>query len=268
MLVKDLGEFGLINRIRKQLRCGKGVVKGIGDDCAVLSYNARSYLLYTCDMLVEGVDFLPAEDRFLVGRKALAVSISDIAACGGRPAWCLVSLGLPENTPVKFIDALYCGMNKIAEKYSVSIVGGDISKAPKLTIDVSMIGLVGKKKLVLRNGAKPGDIIFATGDFGGSIKGKHLRFDPRVDEAAYLVRKFKPSAMIDVSDGLAQDLGHILEESNVGAVLFEDLIPVNKNAAGFEDVLVASFDEIVTPYDYRSLLSLLGKLIPISPRAD
>ncbi len=242
MRVKDIGEFGLIKRLTGALPSGNGVVKGPGDDCAVLEYKTGEYLLFTCDMLVEGEDFASGEDLFMAGRKAIAVSISDIAACGGSPAWCLVSLGLPAGAKVKDIDALYNGMKKTASKFAVSIVGGDISKAPKLTIDVSMIGTVKKERLVLRGGARPKDIIFVTGDFGGSIKGKHLSFDPRVEEASFLTGKFKPSAMIDVSDGLSQDLGHILDESGVGAVIFEDMIPLNKNASGIGDALCSGED--------------------------
>ncbi|MFZ2405089.1 MAG: thiamine-phosphate kinase, partial [Methylobacter sp.] len=169
MLIKKIGEFGLIERIRKSVAADPSVIKGIGDDCAVLPYTAKSFMLYTCDMLVEGVDFQPKENPALVGRKALAVSLSDIAACGGIPRWCLVSLGLPSHTRVEKVDSIYRGLGALAKKYSVGVVGGDISRAPKLTIDVSMIGEVDKKKLVLRSGAAPGDIILVTGSFGGSI---------------------------------------------------------------------------------------------------
>ncbi|MFA5099899.1 MAG: thiamine-phosphate kinase [Candidatus Omnitrophota bacterium] len=259
MLIKNIGEFGLIERIRKAVGNDPAVIKGIGDDCAVLPYTAAAYMLYTCDMLVEGVDFQPKANPALVGRKALAVSLSDIAACGGIPRWCVVSLGLPANTRVEKVDAIYRGLGLLAKKYSVSVVGGDISRAPKLVIDVSMIGQVGKKKLVLRSGAKPGDIILVTGEFGGSIKGKHLCFEPRLEEAAFLVDSFKPTAMIDASDGLSQDLGHILDASGVGAVLYEDMIPVSKDARGIDDALGSGEDfELIFTLGLRQARELIA----------
>ena len=273
MLIKNIGEFGLIKRIQKIVRTNRSVIRGIGDDCAVLPYTAGKFLLYTADMLVEGVDFRKAEDPALVGRKAIGVSLSDIAACGGIARWCLVSLGLPRNTHVEKVDALYKGMNAIAKKYSVAIVGGDISVAPRLVIDVSMIGQVSKKKLVLRSGAQDHDIIFVTGEFGGSIKGKHLRFEPRLEAAAFLVnRGFKPTSMIDSSDGLSQDLGHILDASNVGAVLYEDLIPVSKDSRGISDALTEGEDfELIFTIGIRkarqlmagsALFTPIGEIVP------
>jgi thiamine-monophosphate kinase len=237
MFISELGEFGLIKRIRKQVKTDASVIRGIGDDCAVLDYTGDKYLLYTCDMIVEGVDFTAKDDRALVGRKALAVCVSDIASCGGIPRHGLISLGLPAHTPVSDIDRIYKGLNSIAREFKVNIVGGDISKAPGLTIDVSLLGQVEKNKLVLRSKALPHDVIFVTGAFGGSIKGKHLSFIPRLKDARYLVKNYKVNSMIDVSDGLIQDLGHILEESKAGAVIYEDLIPVNPWAKGLKSAL-------------------------------
>ncbi len=237
MFIEELGEFGLIERIKKQIRTDASVIKGIGDDCAVLKFSPQKYLLFTCDMIVEGVDFTAKDGRALVGRKALAVCVSDIASCGGVPRHALVTLGIPPKTKVEDIDRIYKGLNVTAKEFKVNIVGGDISKAPKLAVDVSLLGEVEKKKLVLRSGAKPGDIIFVTGSFGGSIKGKHLIFTPRLKEARYLTDKFKINAMIDVSDGLLQDLGHILKESKTGAVIYEDLIPVSPWADGLKSAL-------------------------------
>ncbi len=234
MLIGRLGEFGLIERIKKQVHTDNSVIKGIGDDCAVLKFGPGKYLLYTCDMIVEGVDFTVRDDRKLAGRKALAICLSDIASCGGIPRHALVTLGLPLRARVEDVDRIYEGLNKIAGEFKVNIVGGDISRAPKLTIDVSLLGEVEKKNLVLRGGAKPGDIIFVTGSFGGSLKGKHLSFVPRVEEARYLVKNFRINSMIDVSDGLIQDLGHILKDSLAGAVIYEDFIPVNPWAGGLK----------------------------------
>ncbi|MDD5730622.1 MAG: thiamine-phosphate kinase [Candidatus Omnitrophica bacterium] len=237
MKITGLGEFGLIEKIRKSFKYGPEVIKGIGDDCAVVEFDRKRYMLLTCDMIIEGVDFLPAEKPFLVGRKALAVSISDIAACAGLPGYALVSMGLPKNTEVKYVEEIIKGMLSLSGKYKINIVGGDLSRSEKLVIDVSMTGFVEKKNLVLRNGAKKGDMIFVTGNLGGSIRGKHLRFGPRVEEARYLVRNFKVNSMIDISDGLLQDLGHILKDSKVGCLIYEGLLPVSKEARSLDEVL-------------------------------
>ena len=237
MHISDLGEFGLIKRFQNKIRLNSSVIEGSGDDCAVLKFNQSSYQLFTCDMMVEGVDFLKNADFSLVGRKALAISISDIASCGGVPKHAVVALGLPKNISVDQVDRLAKGLFSLARNYKINIVGGDISVSDKLVIDLSMLGVVRKNKLCLRRGAKVGDLIMVTGEFGGAIKGKHFKFTPRLKEAQFLVNNFKINAMIDVSDGLAADLGHILNSSLVGAVLYESLIPLSKQAQGIEDAL-------------------------------
>jgi len=275
MRISDLGEFGLIKRFQKKININSSVVKGSGDDCAVLKFNKSSYQLFTCDMIVEGVDFLKNADFKLVGQKALAISISDIAACGGVPQHALVALGLPKYMPVYQADRLVKGLLDLARKFNINIVGGDISASSKLIIDVSMLGVVVKNKLCLRQGARAGDIIMVTGEFGGAIKGKHLKFTPRLEEAQFLVNNFKINAMIDISDGLAADLGHILESSSVGAVLYERLIPLSKQAQGIEDALcsgeefellfTASRDQaskIIKSAKYR--FTVIGEIMPES----
>jgi len=242
MRLSRIGEFGLIERIGKKIRTDSSVIRGIGDDCAVLKYSANKYQLFTCDMLMQGVDFRANDDPFLIGRKALAVSWSDIAAGGGVPRHCLVSLGVNEDTPVEKIDKLYKGMTDLAKRYHVNIAGGDIIRSDKLLLDVSLLGEVEKSRLILRSTAKKGDIIFVSGSLGGSIRGKHLKFEPRLKEARYLAQYFKPDAMIDISDGLVQDLGHILKESRKGAVLYEELIPLSAAAESLQEALYMGED--------------------------
>lgn len=242
MLIRKIGEFGLIERFKKSIRTDSSVIMGSGDDCAVLRFDKNNYQLFTCDMLVEGIDFTKDADLYLVGRKALAVSISDIAACGGVSRYALVSLGMPKSFAVKSVDRIFKGILGLAKKYKINLVGGDISRADRLIIDVSMLGIVEKKCLVLRGGAKKGDFIFVTGTLGGSIFGKHLKVMPRLQEARFLVRNFKVNSMIDISDGLALDLSHILKASNQGAVIYERLIPLSRQARNLEDSLYMGED--------------------------
>lgn len=265
--LSKIGEFGLIQRIKRSTRTDASVVKGIGDDCAVIKFNSREYLLLTCDMLVEGVDFTPDEDPYLIGRKSLGVSISDIAACGGIPRYALISLGIPKNKKSRFVDKLYAGIKDLAGTYSLNIVGGDISRSKQLVIDVSLVGIVEKKNLILRSGAELKDIIMVSGTLGGSIKGKHLRFTPKVKEARFLANSVKLNSMIDISDGLAQDLNHILKESAKGAVIYQDLIPLSKDCLGVEDALNSGEDfELLFTLpikEARKLLALNDNFFPI-----
>jgi len=237
MLLANLGEFGLINRIKKQIKLDPSVIVGPGDDCAVIKFNKGLYQLFTCDMLVEGVDFTGSTDPYLIGRKAIACSISDIAACGGVPRYAGISLGLPLGIALSKADKITKGAIELAKKYKINIIGGDISRAKSIVIDVSMLGEVEKNCLIKRSGAKAGDIILVSGEFGGSIKGRHLTFCPRLEEARYLVRNFKINSMIDVSDGLAQDLGHILKSSKKGAMIYEAFIPVSPDVKSTQHAL-------------------------------
>jgi thiamine-monophosphate kinase len=267
MLINKLGEFGLIKSFRRRIRLDASVLKGSGDDCAVIRYRRDKHLLFTCDMIVEGVDFTRKSDPCLVGRKALAVNLSDIAACAGVPRYCLVSLGLPPKADAAKAERIFQGINRLAKAYRVNVAGGDISRAPAITIDISLIGFVEPARLVLRSGARPGDIIFVSGPLGGSIRGRHFTFTPRVKEAQALAKNFRLRAMIDISDGLAQDLGHILQASGCGALLYERLIPLSKDARGLEDALYSGEDfELLfalSPREARRLLRRNSVFKPI-----
>ncbi len=227
----SLGEFSLIERIREFFpRTGK-VLAGIGEDTAVFPCDQRHYSLLTVDTVVDGVDFRLKKVRpEQAGWKALAVSLSDIAAMGGLPLYALVSLGLPGNMDYPFIRRFYAGMKRLSKIFNVSVVGGDLSRSKVFFASVTLLGKVEKRKVCLRSKAKAGDFIFVTGSLGGSILGKHLSFMPRLRESRFLVRNFSVHAMIDISDGLLQDLGHILEESGKGALVFGNRIPVSRDA--------------------------------------
>ncbi len=227
----QLGEFGLIARLAKKVFVAKSVIQGIGDDTAILPLTNNKYLLFTTDLLCEDVHFTRKEDPFFIGRKALACSLSDMAAMGGVPTYAVVSVGLPKKCSIDFVDEIYRGINALAKKYRTSLVGGDTIQSEKLIINVALLGEVERAKVVLRSGAKKGDQIFVTGALGRSLETKkHLSFIPRLKQARVLVSRFKPSAMIDISDGFAADLGHILEESRVSAVVDEVAIPRAKGA--------------------------------------
>jgi thiamine-monophosphate kinase len=273
MRLDKLGEFNFIGRISKGIRLSSRVIKGIGDDTAVLRYTRDKYLLFTTDMLIEGKHFYKSHRPYLVGKKSISCSISDIAAMGGRPDFFVISLGAPKSLDTKYTDELYKGIKDTAKRFKVDLAGGDTVSSDKIVINIAMLGEVEKKNLALRSGAKKGDVIFITGSIGGSIKGRHLDFIPRLKEARFLVKNFRINSMIDVSDGLLADLGHILERSNKGAVIYEKSIPVSKDAAGFDSAVRdgEDFELIFTlspghaaglerKWPFKTRLSMIGRI--------
>jgi thiamine-monophosphate kinase len=225
------GEFALIDWIRQRTPEHHRVVVGPGDDTAVLAPLARP-LLVTTDMLMDGSCFVLSEaGPRRVGRKAMAVNLSDIAAMAGTPIAAVVSLGLPRDGGSTLAEQLIEGMREVADAFDCPIVGGDTNSwNGPLVISVTIVGEATERGAVLRSGAKVGDWIFVTGPLGGSILGKHLDFTPRVREALELHRHVDLHAMIDISDGLAKDLHHICEESKCGASLVAERIPVSEAA--------------------------------------
>lgn len=229
--LSDIGEFGLIDLIRLQAGKSAEVVCGIGDDTAIVKYNSKEYLLLTTDMIVEDVHFKRSMPARLIGHKAISCNISDIAAMGGVPKFAVISIGLPKNLSIKYVQDIYAGLLKTARQFGVSLVGGDTTLSQKIIINIALTGVSSKTRTIRRNGAKKGDVILVTGLLGNSYQSRHhLTFTPRVKESQYLVEHFQINAMIDISDGLAADLGHILEQSKTGAILFEEMIPLRKGA--------------------------------------
>jgi len=228
----QIGEFPLIDQLTKDISVSSSVIKGIGDDTAVFVWDKSKYGLLTTDMLVENVHFNKSMMPRSVGYKSLACSISDIAAMGGIPKHTVVSMGLPARTPLRYVKGLYAGIMSLAKKFNVNIVGGDTVKSEKIIINVAMMGTVKKSQLVLRSKAKKGDYIFVTGKLGRSFEtNHHFKFVPRINESQYLVKKYLPSSMIDLSDGLVGDINHILAKSNKSATLYEEQIPLRKKAS-------------------------------------
>lgn len=229
--ISDIGEFGLIESIAGLCPSTPGVLTGIGDDAAVLERGQGRVSLFTTDMLVEDVHFRKTDPPEWIGRKALAVNLSDIAAMGGVPTAAVVSLGVPSRCPIKFVRGMYAGMGRLARETKTAVVGGDTVRSEKILVNIALLGKARKKDVVYRKGAKTGDGIFVTGPLGRAWKtDKHFRFIPRLKESQFLIKNFQPTSMIDISDGLSADLGHILEASRVGARLQAKEIPLNAGA--------------------------------------
>lgn len=252
-------EFELIEKIRSRSASSK-----IGDDCAVIPKDSQTDLVMTTDLLIEDIDFRLQWTRpEFIGHKALAVSLSDIAAMGAAPVWSMLSIGVPEKIwQSDFVEKFYEGYFRLAEKFDVELIGGDVSKTPdKIVVDSIVAGEVKKNKAILRSGAKDGDLIFVTGELGGAAAGLKLledgiRFEsndktwgknlllkqlqpfPQVTVSKLLSENDLATAMIDLSDGLSSDLAHICRESKVGAKLFSEKIPFDKNI----DKAAESFD--------------------------
>jgi thiamine-monophosphate kinase len=227
-----MNELDLIARLTKSLPTNETVLVGAGDDCAVLDFGLPGKLiLFKTDAVVEGFHFTKETPPEKIGRKALARGLSDIAVMAGTPVAALVTIALPENFEPEFVEKIYDGLNALAEKSSVAIVGGETTTNPeRILISIALIGTVARGKQVLRSDAKIGDAIFVTGELGGSLAEKHLEFEPRLAEARWLAEKFSIHAMIDLSDGLAGDLPHVLKASGVGAELLKSAIPVSREA--------------------------------------
>ncbi len=238
MQLKNIGELGLIDYIRKNIKTDSSVIKGIGDDCAVLQFSNDQYFLVTADMLIENIHFTLSKAKpYQIGWKALGCSLSDIAAMGGWPKYAIISLGLPPKLNFSWVKEFYRGIKILADKFKVDIVGGDTNSSDKIVIDLTVIGSVKKKNLVLRSRAQKGDIIMVSGSLGGSIYAHHLNFMPRLKESQFLVNNFKINSMIDISDGLSSDLNHITKESKKGAIIFADLIPLSSPAKKVDNAL-------------------------------
>lgn len=222
------GEFSLIDWIRHRAADHAAVPVGIGDDAALVRSSADG-LLVTADMLMDGVDFdVRTTPHELIGRKCLAVNLSDIAAMAGRPLAAFISLALPRHGGRELAEHLYRGLTALAAEFDVAIAGGDTNTWDgPLVVNVTLLGAPPSRGPVLRSGARPGDWLMVTGRLGGSLGGRHLTFTPRVREAAALLAAADLHAMIDLSDGLASDARHIATESQVGVVIDADRLPIH-----------------------------------------
>ena len=224
-------ETELVSWLRERLAGHPRLQIGVGDDAAVLNRSGCETVV-TCDLLTDHVDFdLAHISAERAGRKALAVNLSDLAAMAARPVAAVVAVALPRQGAFELAVEIYQGMLPLAEKFDVVIAGGDTNTWDgRLVISVTAIGELTSQGALVRSGARPGDQILATGTFGGSILGRHLDFDPRVEEALQLHASYQLHAGIDVSDGLSLDLSRMAEASGCGALLELDQIPISQAA--------------------------------------
>ena len=252
MKIKKLGEDHIIDRIRKTFQTQHPrIIKSIGDDASVTAITEKRCLLLTIDSLVEGVHFERAYmPPYYLGRKAVSVSVSDIAAMGGTPLFLLTAMNLPEDTEFELVEELYRGIKDSTTEYGMHLVGGNTSRADCLSITTTVVGEAERPKVAYRAGARPGDVIHITGTPGDSALGleilkeeglaavekascrkvvlKHLNPVARVGPARALAERGLVSAMVDASDGLLRDLGHLIEQSNTGAIIECERIPLSQ----------------------------------------
>jgi thiamine-monophosphate kinase len=267
MNLKEIGEFGFIKKIsRGCLIRPDTIIKGIGDDAAAFMTEPDYLTLITTDLLVERIHFLRETiSGFDLGHKSLAVNLSDIAAMGGTAREAFVSIAIPEDCQLDYLEQIYDGIKNLAARFDVNVLGGDTTGSRiDLIINIVVQGIVSREELLCRDAARPGDIIFTTGFLGDSRAGLHLILnkiaadtkslrsllnahrvpEPHLREGRFLARQPGVHAAIDTSDGLSSDLGHIVVESRVGARLFADKIPVSQELRDF----CARFD--FDPIDY------------------
>ncbi len=249
MKLKDIGEFGFIERIKGGcLIRDENVISGIGDDCCVFKTSAEVTSLLTTDMLVEQIHFLlGAIPPYLLGRKSLAVNMSDIAAMGGTPKEAAISVAIPDTVDLDYLDALYDGMKAMAKEFEVNLLGGDTASSPgPLIINIALVGEVREEEVLYRSGAKVGDVVFLTGPVGSAaagldiilkkrgsdeweelIEAQHNPY-PQVQTGRTIAGMKVANSLIDVSDGVTADLGHICTESKLGAIIEEKMIPTTE----------------------------------------
>jgi len=279
MKLSQLGEFGLIEILKKLQHKRKETIVGIGDDCAVIKSSSTKYLLITTDSMIENVHFkLKNISFFDLGYRALFINISDIASMGGTPTHALVTIGVPKNTKVDSITQFYKGLNALAKKLKIDVVGGDTIASPKeFVISITLLGEVEKKNLITRRGAKVGDLILTTGDFGGPASIKYQitnashrsasarggKLQMRLKEARVIAKSKLATSLIDSSDGLIRSVLEVCKSSKVGALIYENEVPIARGATLNQALYGGEEYELVFTAPVTSiqrLRKLLGKI--------
>jgi thiamine-monophosphate kinase len=270
MKLAGCGEDRLVRELTKNLARGKNVRVGIGDDCAAIGRKSdERWQLLKTDCIIEGVHFLKTDDPRKVGWKALARALSDIAAMGGLPENALVTIAAPPQMEVAWLTAFYNGMQRLAKKFRVSIVGGETARSPgPFFCSVAVTGTVEKSRCITRAGGRAGDLLFVTGKLGGSIRGSHLTFTPHIAEARWLVKNFPVRAMMDLSDGLASDLPRLAAASKCGFEISARQLPLNKNCTTKNALADGEDYELllaIAPRDAKKLEARWKKKFPKLP---
>ena len=257
--LKDIGELVAIERVIKYLPKRADIVQGAGDDCAIIKPYADSPhdWLFTSDAVIQNIHFTRETSPAAIGHKAVGRVLSDLAAMGGDPRWALIDIVAPSETPVATLDALYQGAVKLSDHYNLAIVGGDMAQAAALEMHVFAVGCVPTGSALLRSNASPGDLLFVTGSLGGSIMEKHLSFEPRVNEGIWL--RDWATALIDITDGLATDLGHLTTMSKTGARLNITEIPLSHAALNMDDKISPLDHALYDGEDFELLFTLPSK---------
>ena len=250
--LSSLGENAVLERLLHALPTNDRLIIGPGDDCAVVARNGEWDTLLKTDVVVENMHFTPDTAPERIGRKALARAVSDIAAMGGIPEHALITVLCHPSRPVEQLEGIYRGMNALADQFGISIAGGETSSLPYdgLVINVALTGRVEHGQAILRSDGQPGDLLFVTGVLGGSFPTEwHLDFEPRVELARELLKAgIRPSAMMDLSDGLGTDLPRLAAASKCGFELWQEKIPCRP---GFSVSDAVSHGE-----DYELLMAL------------
>ena len=268
--LRELGEERLLQQILPQLPPGRGMIAGAGDDCAVVEFaDATKLLLLKTDCVVAGVHFEAAVSPAAIGWKAMARPLSDFAAMAGLPQFALVTFIAPASTSVAWTKGVYRGLGKAARTFGVGIMGGEVSRTDgPVAISVSVSGVVEKERWVGRSGGKAGDELFVSGTLGGSIRGKHLRFTPRIHEARWLAQHFNLHAMMDLSDGLGADLPRLARASGLGFEVDEAALPRARGCSIEQAISDGEDYELlfaITPEDARQLTAKWRRRFPRLP---
>jgi len=229
----ELGEDKLLAQVFPRLNRNSRVVIGAGDDCAVVKFRgAKDWLLLKTDCVVEEVHFTKETNARAVGWKAMMRALSDFAAMSGIPEFAIITLAVAGKKKASWVGELYRGLNRAAARFDVAIVGGETSETTGPTvIVVSVAGFVERRRCILRSGGKAGDDLFVTGELGGSIRGRHLGFVARIDEARWLTANFNVHAMIDLSDGLGTDLPRLARSSKFGFSIDQRALPLSRGCS-------------------------------------
>jgi thiamine-monophosphate kinase len=270
MKLKEVGEDRLLEQLLAKASRKRSVVVGAGDDAALVQPGKRGVLsVLKTDCLVEGIHFAKKTRPQLVGWKAMARPVSDFAAMSALPQFALVTLIVPADTELAWVKQLYRGIDKAANAFGVSVVGGETSsiKGPAV-VSVSVTGYVEKNRWVGRRGGKPGDELFVTGRLGGSLRGHHLKFVPRLAESRWLTKNFRIHAMMDLSDGLGADLPRLARASKVGFEIDKESLPRNPGCNIAHAISDGEDYELLfamAPKNSRSLLSRWRKKFPTVP---